>query len=604
MLSPRILTSCILASVSSVGLAQTPVNFSIDTTSSGRTPGNIYSVDLNNDGISDLIQDTEEPPSGFSVTLGNGNGTFKAPVFYSIPSNGGPNGLATGDFNNDGKVDVAVAIAGTNQVLVYLGNGDGTLQTPKTSTIAFTSGEIFGISSASAADFNGDGKLDLAANASSTSSAAMFILQGDGTGGFVATPHVALTGNAQQTVVGDFDSDGKADLATTIETPDAAGNLASTTVHVLYGNGAFGFTDTTPYTNINGLTFYISAGDLNGDGITDIYGTDGASRLAVLYGTTGRTFNSYFSPLPAGNLNTTSGSITPLLTMGDFNGDGRMDIAAFNQVPVSGGTNNNFAFFLATASPGQFTIQTTSLTAYSFFTPPVSGLFSGHLLPDIALGASSNGTVLGQTIPSNILTGVNQATSGYFGPCYYPSTGQGFNVCVPGTASGSTATFNAAVNSYGKLRKIELWVDGKKVSEQHHTWDQHGYFNYSSTFATGSHTAALFAADVDNRLQRYDLTFVIAGTACGAPSSPGVNICIPANNSTVTSPVTVQAAATITGTLARMELWIDGVKAYTETTSTTLTTSYPVAAGKHQFAVYAVNTAGTKWLAINYATIP
>src|SRR6202011_3565637 len=213
----------------------------------------------------------------------------------------------TGDFNNDGKVDVAVAIAGTNQVIVFLGNGDGTLQAPKTSTIAFTSGEIFGISSASAADFNGDGKLDLAANASSTSSAAMFILQGDGTGGFVATPHVALIGNALQTVVGDFDADGKADLATTTHTADGAGYLTSTTVHVLYGNGAFGFTDTTPYTDIVaspfGTPFYIGAGDLNSDGITDIYGTDGASRLAVLYGTTGRTFNSYFSPLPAGTLN-------------------------------------------------------------------------------------------------------------------------------------------------------------------------------------------------------------------------------------------------------------------------------------------------------------
>ena len=68
---PRIVTSCIIALVSSVCLAQTPVNFSIDTTPSGRTPGNIYSVDLNNDGISDLIQDTQQIPSGFTVTLAN-----------------------------------------------------------------------------------------------------------------------------------------------------------------------------------------------------------------------------------------------------------------------------------------------------------------------------------------------------------------------------------------------------------------------------------------------------------------------------------------------------------------------------------------------------
>ena len=77
-----------------------------------------------------------------------------------------------------------------------------------------------------------------------------------------------------------------------------------------------------------------------------------------------------------------------------------------------------------------------------------------------------------------------------------------------------------------------------------------------------------------------------------------------ANNSTVNSPVSVLAAANITGTLARMELWIDGTKFYTETTSTTLSISYPLAAGKHQFGVYAVNTAGTKWLGLVSATVP
>ncbi len=600
--SSRILTSCIVSAVSSVCLAQTPVNFSTDTTPAGRTPGNVYAVDLNNDGISDLIQDTEQTPSGFTVTLANGDGSFKAPVFYSLPSNTGPNPIATGDFNNDGKVDIAVAIAGTNKILVYLGNGDGTLQAPKTSTIALPSGYIFNLGSAAAADFNADGKLDLAANAGNTSGSSMFVIQGDGTGGFT-TPHAVLT-NASQVVVGDFDGDGKADIATTTVTTDVAGNLASTTVHVLYGNGAFGFADTTPYTNTNPSLFYISAGDLNSDGLTDIFGTDGSSRLAVLYGTAGRTFNSYFSPLPAGYLTSTSGSFTPLLTMGDYNGDGRMDIAAFNYVPVSGGTNYNFAFFLAATSPGQFTTQTLSLPGYTFFTPPVSGLFSGHLLPDIGVGASDNGGAIGQTMPSNTLLGINRASSGYFGPCYYPSTGQGFNVCVPAYVNDTDIIIDAAVNSYGKLRKIELWIDGKKVSEQHHTWDQHGYFAYSGTTTPGQHQATLFAADVDNRLQRYDLSFIAQGGACTVPSSPGVNICNPVNNSTVNSPVLVQAAANITGSLARMELWIDGTKFYTETTSTTLGVSYPLGAGKHQFGVYAVNTAGTKWLSIVYATVP
>ena len=92
-------------------------------------------------------------------------------------------------------------------------------------------------------------------------------------------------------------------------------------------------------------------------------------------------------------------------------------------------------------------------------------------------------------------------------------------------------------------------------------------------------------------------------TSCSAPSSPGVNICSPANGSAVSSPVNVQAASAITGTLARVELWVDGVKKYTETSSTILSTSLSLGAGSHRFTIIAVNTAGTKWQAVSTATV-
>ena len=97
---------------------------------------------------------------------------------------------------------------------------------------------------------------------------------------------------------------------------------------------------------------------------------------------------------------------------------------------------------------------------------------------------------------------------------------------------------------------------------------------------------------------------VVPGTAaCSAPSSPGVNICLPLNGSTVSSPVDVQASATVIGTLARVELWVDGVKKYTETTSTALSTYLSIGAGSHRFTVIAANTAGTKWQASSTATV-
>jgi hypothetical protein len=597
--------------------AQTPVIFSGITTLAGNTPATLYAVDLNNDGITDILQDTGLSAPGFTVSLGNGDGTFKPSVHYSVPSGSliGINPMATGDFNNDGIVDIAVVLDRDAGIADYLGNGDGTFQAPKISTIALPSGLTFTEGGAQAADFNADGKLDLVAWATSfpngiSTASALYVLQGDGAGGF-SNPRDVLDGPGFQpvfqTFVGDYDSDGKPDIAATTYVNDSTGK-ANTTVHVLFGNNDFTFSDTTPYTVLS--PFILGSGDLNSDGYTDLYGINGyagVQQLGVFYGNSARTFNSFFLTLsgtyPVGSSSDAANYMSQF-TLGDFNGDGRMDLAvmgwnqAFSQAYVE--------FLLATGSPGQFTMQPVPLaTTYNEDSAPIAGFFSGSFLkPDIGLNQSPNYGSPPQDFPSYLVAEVNQASSGWFGPCTYPRSGEGFNVCSPGTANGSTAAFNAAVNSFGQLRKIELWVDGNKVSEQHHTWDQHGYLSYNSTFAPGSHTAAFFAADVDSRLQSFYLTFVIAGTACKAPSSPGVNICIPANNSTVSSPQTVQATANITGKLARMELWIDGVKFYTETTSSTLITSYPLAAGKHQFGVYAVNTAGTKWLNTVNATVP
>jgi hypothetical protein len=93
-------------------------------------------------------------------------------------------------------------------------------------------------------------------------------------------------------------------------------------------------------------------------------------------------------------------------------------------------------------------------------------------------------------------------------------------------------------------------------------------------------------------------------SSCAAPGSPGVNICKPVNGSTVASPVAVQASATVTGTISNMQLWVDGVKKFSNTGTTTLSTSVSLAAGSHRFTVIAVNTAGTKWQTVVNATVP
>jgi hypothetical protein len=89
---------------------------------------------------------------------------------------------------------------------------------------------------------------------------------------------------------------------------------------------------------------------------------------------------------------------------------------------------------------------------------------------------------------------------------------------------------------------------------------------------------------------------------CSSPGSDGVHICDPVGSSTSGSPVLVSASGKVSGTLDRMELWVDGVKRYTGRT-TQLGTTVTLSAGTHRFRVFAVNTAGQKWNSVVSATL-
>jgi hypothetical protein len=612
MNSPRCTGLAIFAMAAAcVCFGQNPVTFSSTTSVSGESPYNIYTADLNNDGITDIVQDTGESAAGFTVSLGKGDGTFRAPTFYAAPVSGPVRDpLVLGDFNNDGKMDVALLSVSAPKIAVFAGNGDGTFQSPIVSTIALPANWGFSLSSAQAADFNADGKIDIAAwtwDSSTQQSSAVYVIQGDGTGRFT-TPHQVLAGPANSPAtdfeisVGDYDADGKADISAMAMVP-AGGAIdpPTSTVHVLYGNNNFTFADTTPLNQKAWI--HIGSGDLNADGFTDLYALTeayGVRQLATLYGNSSRTFSSYFKSL-SNTDEVGAGGYMSQFVQGDFNGDGRMDLAAVANTPDQSspsGYSNYLDVFLATTSLGQFTLQRVQLpNTYPPGTAPVAGLFGGsHLKPDLVLSAGNTQN------QSYLVAEINQ-TSGSFGPCTYPRAGHGFNVCAAGTVSGTTASFNAAANSFGELRKIELWVDGKKMGEQRHTWDHHAYFQWSGSFASGIHNATLYGADVDNRLQKQSFSFTVGGS-CSAPSSYGVHVCSPVNGSTASSPVKTTATAKISGTLARMEVWVDGVKKYTETTSLTESTSINLGSGKHRFDVYAVNTAGAKWVTTVYATVP
>lgn len=604
-----------MAAFPAICTAQNTPTSSGQQSPAGAIPYSLYSLDLNNDGFPDIVEDKwETPPStnGFNVQLGRGDGTFKTPVFYAVNDSAAvPTPMAVGDFNNDGKADVAVVLPGKSQIAVFLGEGDGTFQTPKYSTVTLDAGQTFASAPAAAANFNGDGKLDLIAVGEAGSQQNVYVLAGDGSGGF-SSPKVISNlptyYQAKDLAIGDFDGDGHADAAFAAVFGCGGSGSCTTVVHALFGDGAFGFQETTPYSTYDPL--HISGGDVDSDGISDLVGHDSTTeQMIVFYGQTDRVFASYSWPLQnVSNSDEFADGWYGPFQIADLNGDGHMDITGYFSNTVREGTNHGFQEFLGTANRGQFTqywdyAPDSGNYVTPFGTPPVAMDANRDGRPDLVINqppaASGN-----NGYPSTLYTAVNTTSGGYWGGCIYPKSAQGIHLCGPGTSSTSgSLTFKASATSFGQMRKLELWVDGKKMAQNFHAWEHNAWFKYTGTFAAGSHHGTLFAVDVDYRLQKLPISFTVGSTTCAPPGSYGVHICSPVNGSTVTSPVTVQAAAKISGKLARMEVWVDSVKKFTETTSTSFTTKISLAKGKHRFTVFAVNTAGTKYKTTVYATV-
>lgn len=284
-------------STSSVSLASTDY-------AAGQTPYFLTTADFNGDGKLDLTI-ANYGGATISVLLGNGDGTFQAAANYNV---GGVRAIAVGDFNGDGKLDLAVANLDNNNVGILLGNGDGTFQAEVTYPVGTAPISV------ATGDFNGDGKLDLAvANDGSNN---VSVLLGNGDGSFQPAVNYAVGTTAAYVVLGDFNGDGKLDLA--------VANFGNASVSVLLGNGDGTFQTAVNY-GVGNSPISLGAGDLNRDGKLDLVSVNADSdSVSVLLGNGNGTFQ------PAVNYGTGISCCSRnygLMTLGDMNGDGKLDVA-------------------------------------------------------------------------------------------------------------------------------------------------------------------------------------------------------------------------------------------------------------------------------------
>jgi hypothetical protein len=462
---------CLVCASHSIVSAQ--VTFAPAGYNSGSTgTSSIANGDFNNDGILDLVTVNA---GTLSFYKGIGAGKFAAPVSQPLPANLGQ--VVAADFNRDGKLDLAIASSGpvtaTGSITILLGKGDGTFVPGANIAVAGTPLKI------ALGDFNGDHQPDVAASACNTSTCTLQVFLGQGNGTF--TQSATLTAGGGWVAAGDFNADGRQDLAVianggnqlamylgngngTFQSPILANqNVAlSLAVGDFYNNRIQSLAVLSTVPNNGNFNYYIStvryvngalavttpalastdqfysgiaAGDLNGDFIDDVVMVGGDVRsyplTGYLLGKGDGTFQPYASAPAYGE-----GENFPFIR--DLNLDSRHDI----------GTSWDSSY--AGNGGGAFTLLNTSATKNC--APPKANALSVHIC------APSNGQTVGQSF-----------------------------------------TFKAAGNAWnGVAKRMELWIDGRKVGQN--LEDQ---LKVKAALTRGQHTASFVVVDTfDNHVSQ------------------------------------------------------------------------------------------------------
>ena len=631
-------------------------------------------ADFNGDGFADVLSPSGADCSsgtcksayGLTLYLNNGSGGLEAGRTINVfgaqtPAYSQPYYVTFGDFNGDGKLDIA-ALHGSGLMSILYGNGDGTFAAPVISQLASGTYTSF-----VEADFDANGTQDLAALNQNGQLVMMF---NNGKGSFTQQTVTLDTPPSGYTTVGlevgDFNGDGRPDLAWAEELNEVsygpspimsalntAKGVFSVKKQVGQSSGGFphitaadldldgktdliiwtaeldgccsGFPQTAYYSNGDGTftskelgtfpnAYDVDVADINGDGNPDVLMASPGG-VEVFTGNGNRTFTDQgsYNSLPGGAFQ---------IAYGFFTGGDAVGFAAPNGGGDGTMTSPNDALFVVANDNAQGNCPYPTSPGVTFcsavdndYTVTARGTARAQTQPvkEIQLWANGqelyhvesdefNATLQG-IAPGAQITAVEVEANGTTrsttvtptlpNPCPAPSS-PGVNFCTP--KQGETLTQNtvevmaSGTGASGTVNHLELWIDGTKQGNYNGNFMQ----EYLS-LTNGPH--ALTVIEVDSKgayikSNVVDIT-VTSGGGCGTPASPGVNVCSPLPGATSSSPVAVVATglAAKGATVNHLELWIDGSKQGVYT-GASMDASVPLAAGSHAITVIEVDSKG------------
>jgi hypothetical protein len=485
----------------------------------GPYPYGLAAADFDEDGCLDLVVGLRSSPGAISILMGGCDGTFASRADYPTPHDA-PWTIAVGDFNEDGHEDVAAGyLFGSCGIVVFMGNGDGTLD----GGTGYDNGLY--AQSIATGDFNGDDHVDLITTSPTYPGTGVFLGRGDGT--LSETVH---SSSGWSVAVDDFNGDGLDDFALPVEIhlsngdgtftdvgnfpagdwpfgiaagdlndddiPDlAVVNQDSDDLSVLLGNGDGTFGPEQRYSLAPGDPDFdpydIAIADLDDDGLQDLAVTNWISYsppepdLSVLFGTGGGQFTE------AVNADMNGGS-NPALVVEDFDGDGVKDVARTDWGP-------EYVDLLLGRGDGTFvTVEPLSL-AVEFFEAIAAGDLDGDGRVDLAR-VHENGNDVSVLVADG---------AGTFAPPIQVCVVDSLPPCPAGSDASSLTVAEVTGDAHPDLLTTNRLSNDVSVLEG----DGAGGFSFlaSVPLLAGAHPESIAAGDLDND-DKMDAVVVGAGS--------------------------------------------------------------------------------------------